>query len=220
MQEALAHCDTCLEDIGRNCHDVETTVISKNRFKTKSTVGLMLTGANIDVIVIGGPAHGKHISKGDKIKSVNAVAATSDNVLTLLVGDDKPGTSVDITLGSPNGNTRTVNLIRAATQHIADRCALYELFTKVKNTTSGDKSAKAVSQLVDSIIELWSKMVLADEKHDQSVIANITTLQTEEQERLLQLQESLRELERSLAETPKTDPHALRILKMELQVIQ
>jgi len=44
MQEALKHCIQCLEEAGRDCIDVETPVISKNAFKTKSTVGLMLTG--------------------------------------------------------------------------------------------------------------------------------------------------------------------------------
>jgi hypothetical protein len=44
MQEALKQCILCLEEAGRDCIDVETPVISKNAFKTKSTVGLMLTG--------------------------------------------------------------------------------------------------------------------------------------------------------------------------------
>ena len=145
-------------------------MISKNPFKSKSTVGLLLTGVTIDTIVIGGPAHAHstQIQRGDKILSVDGVAATADNVLTLLVGDDVPGSHVDLTLSKAGkaaaGSAVTVKLTRAATRHMADRCALYELFTRLKNKLSADKNGKASTELMDHIISLWSGMVMADEQ--------------------------------------------------------
>ena len=75
--------------------------ITKNPFKTKSSVGLMLTGVAIDTIVIGGPAHamGNKISKGDRILSVDGKPATPENVLSLLVGNDEPECTYQIEHG-------------------------------------------------------------------------------------------------------------------------
>ena len=78
---------------------------------SRSTVGLMITGTRIDSVLPGGPAQGLQITKGtpsasngnegqkrsslcsagDKIIAVDHAAATSENVTTLLVGNDDPG---------------------------------------------------------------------------------------------------------------------------------
>jgi hypothetical protein len=145
-------------------------VISKNPFKSKSTVGLLLTGVVIDTIVIGGPAHAHsgQIHRGDKILSVDGIPATADNVLALLVGDDVPGSHVDLTMSKAakgaTASSFTVKLTRAATRHMADRCALYELFTKLKNKLMADKNGKVSTELMEQIIALWSGMVMADEQ--------------------------------------------------------
>lgn len=219
MQEALTKCKECLDVVTRRVLDVETAVISKNPFKTKSTVGLLLTGVVIDTIVIGGPAHAhsNQINRGDKILSVNGVPATADNVLTLLVGEDVPGSHVDVTMTRSKASSAfTVKLTRAATRHMADRCALYELFTKVKNKTSADKNSKAITELMDQIIHLWSGMVMADEQHDEQIADNVEDLQDATQARLEELQKLLVSVEKIVSDTSKQQ--SLRMLKMELQV--
>lgn len=219
MQEALKKCKDCLGIVTRNCLDVETAVISKNPFKTKSTVGLLLTGAVVDTLVIGGPAHAHsaQIHRGDKILSVNGVPATEDNVLSLLVGEDVPGSHVDVTFTRAKvSSSFTVKLTRAATRHMADRCALYELFTKVKNKTSADKNGKFVTELMDQIINLWSGMVMADEQHDEQIADNVEDVQYASQACLEELQKLLVDLEKVVHDTSKQQ--SLRMLKMELQV--
>ena len=56
-----------------------------------------MNGTMIDNTVIGGPAfNSKQFSHGDVILKVNGVTATNENVLDLLVGNDIPGSPVEI----------------------------------------------------------------------------------------------------------------------------
>ena len=88
-----------------------TGVAGKNNRSTRSTVGLMISGTRIDGVLPGGPAQGSRVTKGtalramlmhptsaqpivtagDIITAVDREAATSENVTTLLVGNDEPG---------------------------------------------------------------------------------------------------------------------------------
>ena len=63
-----------------------------------------------------------------------------------------------------------------ATEVIADRRKFFELFTQVKNRSvmHGDPS---LSSLVDSCIELWTKMFKADAEHDRTIAKNVHALQ-------------------------------------------
>ncbi len=55
----------------------------------------MLSGTTIDNLVVGGPAYNsKMIARGDTILQVNNVPATKANIYDLLVGDDRPGSTV------------------------------------------------------------------------------------------------------------------------------
>ena len=139
---------------------------------------------------------GDKLRKGDKITHVDGLAATQDNVLALLVGKDQPGTSVQITVKSAaTARNSTLTLTRAATSQIADRCALYEMFTQLKNKIMKDKVGVGVVPQLDSILHLWSSMIVADEEHDNTVASNITNLQDEERAGLDQLLRLLLELQ-------------------------
>jgi S1-C subfamily serine protease len=57
----------------------------------------MLTGVIIDSTVAGGPAfNSMKISRGDVILSVDGVTAMNENILQLLVGNDVPGSPVEL----------------------------------------------------------------------------------------------------------------------------
>lgn len=57
----------------------------------------MLTGVTIDSTVAGGPAfNSMQLSRGDVILSVDGVAVTNENIIQLLVGNDLPGSSVEL----------------------------------------------------------------------------------------------------------------------------
>jgi hypothetical protein len=67
-------------------------------------------------------------------------------------------------------------LRRMATEAIADRRALFELFTESKNRAlaHGDRT---LSLLLDSCIDLWTKMYQADAEHDKAVMKKVQALQ-------------------------------------------
>jgi hypothetical protein len=59
----------------------------------------MLNGTTIDNVVVGGPAHNsRQLGPGDQILQVNNTPATKNNIYELLLGDDIPGSFVDISV--------------------------------------------------------------------------------------------------------------------------
>ena len=56
----------------------------------------MITGVTIDSTVAGGPAINSQLARGDVILKVDGNSATNDNILQLLVGNDIPGSAVEI----------------------------------------------------------------------------------------------------------------------------
>ena len=64
----------------------------------------MLNGLVVENVVNGGPAFNSNmIERGDIILRVDGMAVSSDSVREALIGDDKPGGSVVLTIqkGSP-----------------------------------------------------------------------------------------------------------------------
>lgn len=62
-------------------------------------VGLVLRGTAIDSTVLGGPAYASQmLSRGDIIVKVDDQPATDQNVSLLLVGNDKPGSKVTLSV--------------------------------------------------------------------------------------------------------------------------
>ncbi len=62
-------------------------------------VGLVLDGIEVNRTIIGGPAYtSRRFGKGDILLAVDGEAVTEQTVEILLVGNDKPGTPVIITV--------------------------------------------------------------------------------------------------------------------------
>ena len=75
-----------------------------------------MNGTFVDNTVVGGPAHSsKKIEHGDIVLEVDGRAATNDNIFELLIGNDIPGSVVEITLskGGPKVNLTLVQLFSA-----------------------------------------------------------------------------------------------------------
>lgn len=72
----------------------------------------MVRHTTIDNVMFGGPAyHSKQFRKGDVIISIDGTPATSDNIITLLVGSDEPGSTVTITCGHSEGQSVPDDLV-------------------------------------------------------------------------------------------------------------
>ena len=67
----------------------------------------MLCGLVIEGMVVGGPAfNSRQLARGDVIVLVDGTPATQENVHSMLVGDDAPGSSVVVTVrkGGPQAS--------------------------------------------------------------------------------------------------------------------
>ena len=66
-----------------------------------------MNGTTIELTVVGGPAYNsKELEPGDTILKVDGQTATEANVKELLIGDDKPGSAVDIFLEKKNSKVK------------------------------------------------------------------------------------------------------------------
>jgi hypothetical protein len=174
-----------LQQLQQDVLHVERTSVSQaSEFATQSTVGLMLSQTVIDNMVIGGPAYNSgQLSKGDELVAIDGQDVRSrlnkhryDHLASLLKGSDLPGTVVILTvkkLGS--GEIKEVTLRRMATELIADRRKLFEKFTGLKDRAIVDKDT-VVRDIVDEVIDLWSKMVQAEAIHESKVNQNVVNL--------------------------------------------
>eukprot|EP00960_Hanusia_phi_P072511 767804-Hanusia_phi.AAC.5 len=120
----------------------------------KATLGIGLLGCNIDELVIGGPAHscGK-LARGDVIEEIDGVAVNNDNITTQLVGADEPGSVVTLKVRRGNEGSSEVTLTRTASETIADKRQIFELFTQVKTGhQKEDEKAKIMTKIIGKLL--------------------------------------------------------------------
>ena len=81
--------------------------------KLSSQVGIMINGTTVDNLLVGGPAYSsKKLAQGDIIISVDSTEATEANIVELLVGNDTPGTPMEIVVakgGIKASNNRIIS---------------------------------------------------------------------------------------------------------------
>ena len=135
--------------------------MTETRIAANLQVGIMLNGCVIDNMVIGtsasqfwtcsspckgfatsnrglggtgGPAYNSgQLERGDLILEVDRTPVTSDNVHEMLLGSDVPGTHFTMKVKKESrAGVKEVQLTRMATEVIADRRRMFELFTKMK----------------------------------------------------------------------------------------
>ena len=94
------------------------------------------------------------------------------------VGDDVPGSELTLTVqkGGKAGNVRVVKLQRIATERIADRRRMFELFTLIKARGSELQDDK-IPSTVDKCISTWTNMLVADAYHQQKATKRFKSLQ-------------------------------------------
>ncbi len=121
---------------------------------SRAQVGLVLDGVEVNRTIIGGPAYtSKRFAKGDILLAVDGEAVTEETVESLLVGNDKPGSPVNIMVDKGGGKVELslstcpsiqsmmhssqdtaieVPLIRMASSTIRERETLFGIFEKLK----------------------------------------------------------------------------------------
>ena len=152
----------------------------------------MVKDTVVDNVMTGAPAsHCKQIQKGDVVVEIDGTPVTPKNIIELLVGNDVPGSSVTLKLArNSRSDQRTLQVVlkRASTAELADKKKMFQLFTHIKDLATHKRDAET-GACVDETIELWSKMVEADQVHDEQIVKNVEQMQGQAHEmKLLQLQ--------------------------------
>jgi hypothetical protein len=206
--------------------DVETEVISSvSDFASRSTCGIMLNHSLIDNIVPGGPAfNSRQLSRGDQILQVDGfdcAEASTDTMHNLLVGSDIPGSTVTVTVKKysqgVHGTVQDVTLVRMANEEIVDRRKLFELFTRLKDHAK-QHHAHGIAKMIDDTILLWTRMVIADVLHDETIEKNVRNLQAGLKERLEGLSYHLSQLQ--VHQQIVSMDHLSEVQRMEQQLAQ
>lgn len=91
-------------------------------------------------------------------------------------------------------------MVRMATEQIADKRRMFELFTDLKIRATSDKDPTALV-LIDSAVELWTKMLQADAIHDNQIMENVINRQNQCEDWLVELNICLDFILASLPET-------------------
>eukprot|EP00960_Hanusia_phi_P019525 575973-Hanusia_phi.AAC.1 len=129
--------------------------------------------------------------------SVDGLEVDAENVVDFLIGPDTPDSDVSITVKKRNGEEMVVGLKRMATERVADKRQMFEYFTQIKDAAvkSGDNRA---ADLVDATVDLWSKMVIAQEDYDATIHANVSQMQAETESHLKSVQAALEQLKENI----------------------
>ena len=91
-------------------------------------------------------------------------------------GIDLPGSVVEIGLKRQSGQTEIVTLRRIANAVIADKRALFELFTKCIDRAKKDND-RAQEQYLQQALELWTQEMLEQYEHDTICMNNVHDMQ-------------------------------------------
>jgi len=173
-----------------------------------ATVGLMLSGTKVDNLLIGGPAmECGHVQKGDRILKVDGQAVDGNNVDTMLLGNDVPGSLVKLIVAKGDtGAEEEVVIHRMATAKIADKRRMFELFSEIKDSYlkhkndggglfGGMKSivptGSDIGTLVDEALHLWTQIQMKEVAHQNERVTNVSKLQASSSELLNQMRETL-----------------------------
>lgn len=181
-QEAIVaqceqECAKILSLVDADVLGVPTERFVRPDHETRSKVGLILKNCRINDMLTGSPASmSRKFQKGDVVVAIDGVAATSDNIIGLLVGEDIPGAIVSITI-SRQGRMHTVSLKRACTDELADRKRMFDLLQRLRGIAA-DKAEEEAGALVEETMQLWNKMMEADQVHDEKIVSNVMTMQS------------------------------------------
>jgi hypothetical protein len=180
---------------------VETAVVTSNEFIQKTTVsalhcitanccayslsfaylqvGIMFSGiGQVESVMIGSPAYlsGK-VQRGDFIVEVDGKSVSGSTVLSAIIGEDIPGSYLTLTL-KRDGNMVYVTLKRIPTADVADKRRMFDLFTLLKDRAKKDQDWDAVKYVEETLL-LWEKMTSADQIHDDQIVENVKSMQTD-----------------------------------------
>jgi C-terminal processing protease CtpA/Prc len=108
------------------------------QFSNRCTIGLMLSGAQVDNLVVGGPAYNTALQRGDEIVLIDGMRVGVEDMPAAIIGADLPGSTVVLTVKRLGAAAHLpqqfdVVVIRVESRELADKRRLFELFTAIEN---------------------------------------------------------------------------------------
>ena len=116
-------------------------------FSNRCTIGIMLSGARVDNLVVGGPAYNTSLQKGDEIVLIDGAGMEVDDMPAAIIGADLPGSIVILTVKKAgSGDIKDVDVVRVESRELADKRRLFELFTDIENLIGTQQLGPTVGQ--------------------------------------------------------------------------
>ena len=162
---------------------------SSSEGMSQSTLGIMFDEKKgnsdnhihgyIENVMIGGPAYtSRNIFKGDIIVKVDGefVHEQVQDLKTLIVGDDIPGTSVTLTIKRGPGELVDVTLMRASTEDVADNRRIFDVFTKLSDKAKKTNDTDMLNCVEEGLLA-WEKSLNAEYEYNNKLVDNIRAMQ-------------------------------------------
>ena len=131
-------CEGLLGDLRRE-HEMKSSQV----LPAKSTVGIVLEGTLVNIIVPGSPSYrenelGQRIEPGDEVRAIDGVEVTKADIISKLRGADAPGSAVTVSVLKKNhAEVVDFKLTRADMRSVMNLKDLYlalgELHTEMDN---------------------------------------------------------------------------------------
>ncbi|EKX36215.1 hypothetical protein GUITHDRAFT_117571 [Guillardia theta CCMP2712] len=157
----------------------DETCSMDNPMKARTTFGLMLKDDVVDNTLVGGSAH-RLLRAGDRIVRVEGRAFDLPDLHALMLGDDVPGSHVEISVAEPfTGRVREVCLQRMESGKLGLRRRMFELFTcrnspllfllrlltrilAVKHRASSRDDQVSLDE-IQECLSIWSNLMAAED---------------------------------------------------------
>ena len=189
LEDSISACDELLAELQSDMLSVPTATFS-SKFSTRATLGVMFHGNIIESMVVGGPAFNcQKLDRGDELLCVDGTDVDDSNRNRLLIGKDVPGSSVTLTVQKASGERRDVVVSRMKSEAIADKRRIFELFTTILDIVGSYDESQAT--IVEEMINLWTRMMLADAEHDKKIENNVKACVKRASEKCRQLKDGL-----------------------------
>ena len=178
------------------CEQVLSGLRQKHEMKTvqklpaRSTVGIVLEGTVVNIIVPGSPAFnvmvpgkpsynpehagaGRKIEAGDTITAIDGTSVDKENVISRLRGGDEPGSSVTVTVLKKGSDAELdFRLVRADMRTVMNLKDMYMAFAELHKDITTDR-LRQKADILEKCIQTMTSFFEQQEEHAQGHIGDL-----------------------------------------------
>ena len=178
------------------CEQVLSGLRQKHEMKTvqklpaRSTVGIVLEGTVVNIIVPGSPAFnvmvpgkpsynpehagaGRKIEAGDTITAIDGTSVDKENVISRLRGGDEPGSPVTVTVLKKGSDVELdFRLVRADMRTVMNLKDMYMAFAELHKDITTDR-LRQKADILEKCIQTMTSFFEQQEEHAQGHIGDL-----------------------------------------------